>query len=111
MSHNSEIFLELVGFYFSEKLYSENSFAFNEWYDNNLKSTSFEVKTIKTMTRGVCFTISFPNEMAIAEFSHFFVKRSFDILVYLHNEGDEFWLLWKQYPIEMTSLKFYINSR
>jgi hypothetical protein len=71
----------------------------------------FEVKTIRTVTRGVCFTLSFPNEMAITQFSKFIVKRSWDMLVYLHNEGEEFWLLWHDFPIEMTFLQLNALSR
>jgi hypothetical protein len=39
------------------------------------------------------------------------MNRAWDIVIYFHNEEEQFWLLWDTVPILMTSLKFNINSR
>ena len=107
--------ITILGFFFNEKLYKENSFSildlFDEWPDEHLNRTKIEVKTIRTFPHGVCFTLSFPDEVLLMETAEFVIKRSWDILVYIHNKGEEFWLLLEEFPIIVSSLRIEINTR
>ncbi len=107
--------IAILGFFFNEKLYKENSFSildlFDEWPDEHLNRTKIEVKTIQTFPHGVCFTLSFSNEVLLVETAEFVIKRSWDILVYIHNKGEEFWLLLEEFPIIVSSLRIEINTR
>ena len=63
------------------------------------------------MLRGTCFTLSFPDKILAMEMAAFVIKRSCDISIYLHNEGEEFWFLFYDFPIEMAYLRIDVNSR
>ena len=109
------IFCFILGFHYSDRLYEENSFSvtdlFNKSWSESFNSTSVEVATLKTLLHGVCFTISFPTEVQLSDVNFITTKRSWDMVLYFHNEGEQFWLLWYSFPIIMTSLQVNINSR
>jgi hypothetical protein len=107
--------LFVIGFYYNEELYEENTFAqielFNKSLSEYLNLTEVEVKILKTVLHGACFTLKFVNEVQLSNVSGLVLKRPWDIVIYFHNEREQFWLLWYNFPIIMTSLQFEINTR
>ena len=104
-----------LGFYFNDKLYEENTLSQTELFNKSLSEylnlTEVEVRTLKTVMHGACFTLKFANEVELSNVSGLVIKRPWDIAIYFHNEGEQFWLLWYSIPILMTSLQFDINTR
>ena len=86
----------ISGFFYNETLYKENAFTVDDLFDKtpgvDFNATKVEFKTTRTMFFGACFTLSFPNEVSFMQTSSFVIKRSWDMLVYFHNEGEEFWI-------------------
>ena len=97
-------------------LYKENTFTikdlFDQWPAEHVNMTKIEVRTVRTIFHGTCFTLSFPNEVLLMQMSVFVIKRSWDIKVYIHNKGEEFWLLiFIDFPVVTSSLRIEINTR
>ncbi len=50
------------------------------------------VKVTKSVTRGKCFTIKHSKPLKVhKKFIAAFI-RTWDLIIFIHNEGDEFWL-------------------
>ena len=96
-------------------MYEENAFSitdlFNETLSKIWSETEVKVTALKTLMHGVCFTFSFSEEVQIDAASSFVIKRPWDMTIYFHNEGEEFWLFWYNFPILMRSLRLNINTR
>jgi hypothetical protein len=103
-----------LGLYYNDKLYEENTLSqmelFNKSLSEYLNLTEVEVRTLKTVMHGACFTLNFATEVQISNVSHIMMKRPWDIVVYFHNEGEQLWLLWYNFPIIMTSLQLDIST-
>jgi hypothetical protein len=106
---------QTLGFYYNDKLYEENTFSemelFNKSLSEHLNTSEIEVNILKTVLHGICFTLAFTTEIDLNNASSIVMNRPWDIVIYFHNEEEQFWLLWDTVPILMTSLKFNINSR
>ncbi len=104
-----------LGFYYNDKLYEENTLSQTELFNKSLSEylnlTEVEVRTLKTVMHGACFTLKFADEVQISNISHIIMKRPWDIVIYFHNEGEQFWLLWYNFPIIMTSIQLDISTR
>ena len=103
-----------LGFHYNDKLFDENAFSeqdlFNKTISEYFIPCEVEVTAIKTLSHGVCFTFTFPNEVELTGASGIAVKRNWDLVIYFHNEGEQFWLTWYNFPILMTSQQFNINT-
>jgi hypothetical protein len=84
---------------------------YNKSLSDHFIRTEFEVRILKTVMHGVCFTLSFTDAVEVSKPSGILIKRQWDIIIYFHNEGEQFWLSWYKFPILVTSLKFNINAR
>jgi hypothetical protein len=104
-----------LGFYYNDKLFEENTFSetelFNKSLSEYLKNPEVEITILRSVFHGACFTLKFANEVELSNVSGLVIKRPWDIVIYFHNEGEQFWLLWYSIPILMTSLQFDINTR
>jgi hypothetical protein len=66
-----------------------------------------DIKVTKSITHGKCFTIKILRSLRINEPFFFILKRTWDLKIFVHNDGDEFWLAWA--PSSLLSSKFQLN--
>jgi hypothetical protein len=60
---------------------------------------------------GTCFTITNHNKAKPFKFDfNFLLTKNFDIRLYIHNPGDEFWLFLEVFPTEIPIYYLPINS-
>ena len=108
------IFLTL-GFNYNDRLYEENTFTQMDLFNNSLSeyfnTSEIEVRILKTVLHGICFSLTFTKEIELKNVSYIVIKRPWDIVIYFHNEEEQFWLFWDKFPIHISSLKLNINSR
>jgi hypothetical protein len=39
-----------------------------------------------------------------------FLKRNFDLEIFIHEEGEEFWLIWNDFPQEVLNARLPIKT-
>jgi hypothetical protein len=39
-----------------------------------------------------------------------FLKRNFDLEIFIHDEGEEFWLIWNDFPQEVLNARLPIKT-
>ena len=83
---------------------------FNSSMTESSNATEVDVRILRTVLRGVCFTLRFTDEIELINAFNIVIKRPWDIVIFFHNEEEEFWLLWDKFPILLTSLKININT-
>jgi hypothetical protein len=85
-----------LGFYYNDKLFEENTFSqaelFNKSLSEYLKNPEVEITILRSVFHGACFTLKFANEVQLSYVSGVVIKRPWDIAIYFHNEGEQFWL-------------------
>jgi len=76
---------------------------------NDPQNYEFDVKITKSPTQGNCFTTKITKPLQLKETFIFILNRKWDLVVYVHNDGDEIWLPWSAYPYARN--KFRINMK
>ena len=77
--------------------------------DKNNVQDFITVKVTKSVTRGNCFTIKHSKPLRVHEKFMPVFKRTWDLIVFIHNEGDEFWF--SSAPYYMLPNKFRLNIK
>ena len=67
------------------------------------------ITEIRTPTFGKCFTLKVTKPLSINETLILAIKRSWDLKVFVHNDGEEFWLPWS--PRGSLANKFRLNMK
>ena len=63
----------------------------------------------KSASLGNCFTMKILKPFKLKQSFFVVLNRKWDLIVFVHNEGDEFWLPWSAYP--PADNKFRINMK
>jgi len=68
------------------------------------------VKVTKSVTRGKCFTIKHSKPLKVHQKFIAAFKRTWDLIIFIHNEGDEFWLSSAPYYMLPNKLRLNIKN-
>ncbi len=104
------MFFFFRGFHYTQIDFDENTFKESDIFDVTtlqiLRNTSLHYfKAIKTFDFGICYTICFHAKVSVGSKSYLQTMRKFDLRVFVHSKGDEFWLT-NAYPlIEIFSIR------
>jgi len=72
--------------------------------------SNFIVKEVESIKNGRCFTIYFKNMLALGDETKIKLKRKDDLVIYIHNCGDEFWLNWIEFPFDISTFQLNVKS-
>jgi len=68
-----------------------------------------DVKETRSMVLGKCFTLSISKAVYLGELLVLTFKRSWDVTIFVHNDGEEFWFPWSPY-IPLLK-RFHLNIK
>ena len=90
------------------------TFGMDELIDFSLISKKalkeFNVTETNTANLGKCFTIKLAEPLSLQEPFILVLKRPWDLKVFVHNDGDEFWLSGSQYGLITNMFQVNIKS-
>ena len=95
--------------------YIENTYELRDFFSNDtlieLKTSSlYSVKEMRSMFFGRCYKICSIAELQVNGFKRWELKTDFNCKLYVHNDGDEFWLISGiTYLIDMSQTTIDIN--
>ena len=70
----------------------------------------FSIKEVETVNHGRCFTLNFNEKLGPRNATYIKLKRTFDLMIYIHSSGEEFWLHWIEFPTEVSTLRLNIKT-
>jgi len=103
------------GFHFSKQMFETQTFTEEDLLNKSMLVSKYSdpefinVKVTKSVTRGKCFTIKILKLLQLADSFLLILKRTWDLIVFIHNEGDEFWL--SSSPYFVLPNKFRLNIK
>ena len=65
---------------------------------------------IRSPTFGKCFTLKVTKEMSLNEPFFLILNRTWDLTIFVHNDGEEFWLAWLPYGPLINKFQLNIKS-
>ncbi len=88
-----------LGFHYSKEQFEKETFTVEDLLTETYNDMEYlNVKVTKSITLGKCFTIKIAKPVRVNEPFILFLKRTWDVVIFVHNDGDEFWLSWSMYP-------------
>ena len=76
----------------------------------NKSNRDFHVTEARSPTMGKCFTLKVDKLLGLHEPFIFILKKSFDLKVYIHNDGEEFWVSWMAFGPQTNMIRLNIES-
>lgn len=103
-----------AGFHFNSTKFENVTFKLDDILDDStLKSfgadlTLIDVVETRSIIFGKCFTLKVNKRLSLSQPFFLPLKRSWDMIVFVHYEGEEFWLTWLPYGQSFVN-KFRLN--
>ena len=103
------------GFHFTNETYENMVFEWEDLVDVSVTNATnndnqfINVTKTRSATFGICFTLKITKSLGLSEAIILVMKRSWDIIVYVHSDGEEFWLSW--FPYGLLPNKFRLNIK
>ena len=72
--------------------------------------SDYTIKEVESIEDGQCFTVNFLNKLVLGNETLVTVKRKDDLVMYIHNCGDEFWLNWVEFPTDVSTFQLNVKS-
>ena len=89
------------GFYFTAEMYENMTYDIEDFLNISILNKTpridqkyIIISKIRTATFGKCITLKVTKPLKINEAFILALKRSWDLKVFFHNDGEEFWLAW-----------------
>ena len=104
------------GFYFTADMYKNMTFELEELLNvsilnrNNTYIKYINVTETRTANFGKCFTLKVNKPLSVNEAFILVFKRSRDLIVFVHNEGEEIWLGLSPYGSLVNKFRLNIQS-
>ena len=104
------------GFYFTAEMYENMTYDIEDFLNISILNKApridqkyIVITKIRTATFGKCITLKVTKPLKINEAFILALKRSWDLKVFVHNDGEEFWLAWS--PRGSLANKFRLNIK
>ena len=104
------------GFYFTTDKYENMTFDLGYFLNVSiLNKPNIDIKYVnvtetRTSNFGKCFTLKVTKSLRVNEAFILVFKRSWDLKVFVHNDGEEFWLAWSPYGSLVNNFRLNIKS-
>ena len=105
------------GFYYTTEMYDNMTYGLENLLDKSVMNSPktdikfINVTEIKTSSFGKCFTLKIIKPLSLHEdFILILNRTSWDLQVFIHNEGEEFWLAWPPYGLLTNVFRLKIHS-
>ena len=104
------------GFYFTADMYKNMTFDLEELLNVSILNRSntdikyINVTETRTANFGKCFTLKVNKPLGVNEAFILVFKRSRDLIVFVHNEGEEIWLGLSPYGSLVNKFRLNIQS-
>ncbi len=103
------------GFHFSTKGFDENTFQIEDvFHDTTLtklkNTTNYLVKELWSIFTGRCFTVCYLHNVNL-DLNELYLKQTWDLKMYVHVRGEEFWLNFGDFPTEKSYMILDANNK
>ena len=103
-----------IGFPYKEEDFIQNTYDKEDFFTNDTldllqNSTLYSLTETWSFYLGRCHTICFLLSVGL-DTQTFYLKQSWDMKLFIHSRGEEFWLLFGDFPTEKTYLELNTNN-
>lgn len=91
------------GFHFTNEKYENMTFKKEDLFNISVMNQPnrdikhIDIHETRSPALGRCFTVKVTKRLSLNEPFGLLLKRSWDVIVFVHNDGEEFWLSWYPY--------------